>query len=206
MRLLRATQPWHGGYKGMGYAKDREDEWLLGQFPADYKGYAVELGAVDGLFINCTKMLEERGWECLLIEPNPVHQSVLRAHRRNVLTCACDSQPREYADIWFNDACLGKTQGNLDVDGGGWRKESVTVLTLNQCLMVANFPRLDVLVLDVDGAEDRIVQGFDIDFWKPKCVIIEHDNPDRTGPFYDRGYKNVGSRADGNVLLLRGDA
>jgi FkbM family methyltransferase len=190
----------------VGYAKDSEDIWLLEQFPEGYKGYAVELGAVDGTYISCTKLLEERGWEVLCIEPNPFHQKELRAARKLVLQCACDNAPRVSAMMWENAQVLGRTlTGFSDAGPHHDIQFNATVLTLDQCLMVVGFPSLDVLVLDVDGVERRIIDGFDIDRWKPKAVIIEGDASGRLDPFLERGYKQVGVRMDDNRLLLRGE-
>lgn len=190
----------------MSYAKGREDEWLLSQFPDGFTGYACELGAVDGTFISCTKLLEERGWTCLCIEPNPIHQEALRASRRLVLTCACDEKPATRRDFVWCKTTPGLTLGALgdsaNRDMSVWGQSQVTVLTLDQCLMVSNFPRLDVLVLDVDGLEEFILLGFDIDRWKPKAVIIEYDLPQRVAPFIQRGYTRAGTGSDGNVYLL----
>ena len=50
-----------------------EDEWILKQFPEGFRGYAVEIGALDGQYISNTWLLEQNGWTCLCIEPNPTH-------------------------------------------------------------------------------------------------------------------------------------
>ena len=187
----------------MSYAKGGEDTWLLTQFPEGFTGYAVELGAVDGTYISCTRLLEEKGWTCLCIEPNPEHQQELRACRKMVLTCACDGQPRETAKLYVDTGTQGGTLSHIYDYEPGWAEYDATVLTLDQCLMVSNFPRLDVLVLDVDGREAQILDGFTIERWKPSAVIIEHDLYDRTGRFYRLGYKRVGSGSDGNVYLTK---
>jgi len=195
------------------YAKGEEDLWLIDQFPQGFTGYAVELGALDGTTISCTKLLEERGWTVLCIEPNPRHQSALRSSRRLVMTCACDREPSVKATMWEDPTTPGFTLTSLQPDGvavirdrTAWTSFVTTVLTLDQCLMVAGFPSLDVLVLDVDGIEARIIQGFDIDRWNPKAVIVEGEADDRLVPFLSRGYKQVGIRPDDNRLLVRGVA
>jgi FkbM family methyltransferase len=186
------------------YARDAEDLWLLEQFPADFKGYAVELGALDGVNLSCTLLLEEKGWDVLCIEPNPRHQKALRDNRKRVLTCACDYQPRITAPMWENHRVPDRTQTSLNLDHAAWEVEfGSTVLTLDQCLMISGFPRLDALVLDVDGYERRVLMGFDIDRWNPKAVIIEGESGGRLKPFLSRGYVEVGRRMDDNRLLLR---
>lgn len=205
----------------MSYAKDGEDMWLLEQFPPGFTGYGVELGAVDGTFISCTKLLEERGWNILCIEPNPRHQQALRACRKNVLTCACSRFPDSMVLMYEHTGIEGGTLSSMDEGalkywgyGQGttkdWKTFGATVLTLDQCLMVSNFPRLDVLVLDVDGRESDIIEGLDIDKWKPKAVIVEGggndgDRRERLMHFLERGYEEVGVKQDDNRLLVRKD-
>lgn len=189
----------------MGYAGDREDVWLLEQFPEGYQGYAVELGALDGTFLSNTKMLEERGWTVLCIEPNPRHQEALRAARKLVFTCACDRIPKVKAQMWECDV-IRHTKTTFEGERETGEPFEVAVLTLDQCLMVAGFPRLDVLSLDVDGIELDIIEGFDIERWKPKAVVIEAGVPALFEPFTRAGYREVGRRYDENRLLLRGDA
>jgi len=186
------------------YSGGGEDLWLLSQFPEGYQGYAVELGALDGTYISNTRLLEEKGWTCLCIEPNPRHQEALRRDRKLVLTCACDSEPKVREYMYEPPGILNNTLARFEGDSHA-SEFPATVLTLDQCLEVVAFPRLDVLSLDVDGIEHRIIEGFDIERWMPKAVIIEYDGDDRLGPFLHRGYKQVGVGSDDNRYLIRGD-
>jgi FkbM family methyltransferase len=178
--------------------------WLLEQFPPGYSGYAVELGACDGTFISNTRLLEEQGWTVLCIEPNPLHQEALRKTRKLVFQCACNSAPEVLIKMWDNTAVSGRTQTSVQKNDG-WIEFEATVLTLDQCLMIAGFPRLDVLSLDVDGIEREIIDGFNIDKWRPRAVIIEGYACGRLEPFLSRGYTQIGIRADDNRLLLRAE-
>jgi hypothetical protein len=47
-------------------------------------------------------------------------------------------------------------------------------MTLNTLLETHNFPKqFDVLVIDVEGHELEVLQGFSLDVWQPKLIIIE---------------------------------
>ena len=156
-------------------------DWLLAQFPTAYKGYAVELGAVDGVYLSNTLALEDRGWKVLCIEPNPRHHEALTKNRKLVMRCACDREPRIKAQLHEVDHILGSTYSALRFDHPKWgvpvqgikTDYETTVLTLDQCLMCVGFPRVDVLSLDVDGLEDAILEGFDLSRWKPKAIVTE---------------------------------
>jgi FkbM family methyltransferase len=160
-------------------------EWIDLQFPPDFKGYAVELGALDGVNLSNTLHLEQRGWTVLCIEPNPRHHEALTKNRKLVMRCACDSEPRVRAKLFEVAQIEGDTYTALRFDNPYWKVPpqgfkatyETTVLTLDQCLVVAGFPRLDVLSLDVDGLEREILIGLDVPKWKPKVVVVEEIGP-----------------------------
>src|SRR5437868_3825457 len=68
--------------------------WIADQFPLGYLGYAVDVGASDGVSINTTWWLEKHlRWTVLSVEPNPQFLPALRAERAFVEACACDALP-----------------------------------------------------------------------------------------------------------------
>lgn len=165
MAVYRATNP-VGPYSHQG-----EDEWVLRQFPEGYLGCAVELGALDGRYLSNTLMLEERGWRCLCIEPNPRFHGHLIQNRRLVLCCACGSEPVLGARLVEDPRVFQFTRSQI-----AWSEPGETlVLTLDQCLALAGFSSLDVLSLDVDGAEVEILSGFSVDRWRPRALVLETD-------------------------------
>ncbi len=195
MRLLRPRGA-VTNYSGGG-----EDAWILKQFEPDFKGYACELGAHDGSHKSNTRLLEEKGWTVLCIEPNPRHQKALRETRKLVMTCACAAEPQVRAPLYEATQIFMQTCASIQQKHPGTESE-VTVLTLDQCLMVADFPRLDVLSLDVDGIESDILLGFDIKRWDPKVVVIE-DREDVKHLMDKAGYRVAASMSDSNVMFLK---
>lgn len=158
-----------------------EGAWVYSHFPEDYRGHAVELGALDGVYLSNTRLLEEKGWDVLCIEPNPTHSAALEKNRKRVLFCACDKEPAATATFLQMGNNPPYTYGVVRYDSepaemqfGRYTALETTVLTLHQCLVVAGFPKLDVLSLDVDGIERDILAGIDLrERWKPKVVVIE---------------------------------
>src|SRR3990172_8033364 len=74
--------------------------WIQEQFPLDYQGDAVDVGASDGISINSTYWLEKKlRWAVLSIEPNPQFHKRLKELRAFVMTCACDREPKESAEF-----------------------------------------------------------------------------------------------------------
>ena len=150
-----------------------EAVWALNHFPEGYAGYAVELGALDGVYLSNTRILEEKGWNVLCIEPNPTHHQALSRNRKNVFRCACDRVPKVRAPLYQMGTGPQATYTSVRPQDGSPAVVETAVLTLDQCLMVAGFPRLDVLSLDVDGIERDVLAGFDLARWRPRLIIIE---------------------------------
>lgn len=165
------------------YSDAGEDRWILKQFPDGYVGKAVELGALDGRYLSNTLLLEERGWDCLCIEPNPRHYAALTKNRKRVLRCACASEPAVSQGLTEDRTAIGFTKSSL---GAG--PVTVTVLTLDQCLILSGFQTLDVLSLDTDGSDMDILAGFTVLAWSPKAMILETNG--KTGPVHEWALAN----------------
>ncbi len=159
---------------------DESIEPLLPEF-----GYGCEIGASDGITGSNCKRFEDKGWLILCIEANPLLAEIGRSNRKLWRQVACGSlysereqftivgpypyssfsgfhaDPTEIKRI-FNCSDLGQTQ---TVD--------VSVETLEEVLNNSGFPRLDLLAIDVEGHEADILDGIDLNNWKPKIIVVE---------------------------------
>lgn len=158
-----------------------EAAWAYHLLPEGTPGYACELGALDGVYLSNTLLLEQKGWTVLCIEPSPVHHEALAKNRKLVLRCACDQEPKARSTLYQMGHWGHATHAILRPERdwpsahqlGHTTEFPTTVLTLDQCLEIVGFPRLDVLSLDVDGIERSILAGFDLKRWSPLGIIIE---------------------------------
>jgi FkbM family methyltransferase len=153
------------------YAVREEDRWILSQFPEDYVGTAFEAGALDGRFLSNTLMLEEKGWRCICVEPNPRFRDILSKNRKFALHAALGPSFRDSALVVEDSLVYANTRSRVTFNAPG---ESL-VLTIDQCIRLAGFDRLDVLSLDTDGEEEWILSGFDPKRWQTKVLVIEVD-------------------------------
>lgn len=184
--------------------------WIARQFPEGFQGYAVDVGASDGISISTTYVLEQNRWTVLCIEPNPIFWPKLKARRAFVQTCACDREPREKALFYAldqNPEAYSALRPTFPPDFPvtvGWSKFEVPVKTLEQCLYEAQFPRLDALCIDVEGNDLDVLKGIDLNKWAPRVIVIEawtqgvHDEHLKLF-----GYERV-SRSVDNDLYRRG--
>jgi FkbM family methyltransferase len=162
---------------GPGGSDSGQDDWILKHFKPDYHGTAVELGALDGVYLSNTLKLEQNGWRCLCIEPNPRYRDALICNRKLVQCCACLDIMSASEPCYENELVYQFTQtaiGGEDPWGNCPFPSKVPVLTLDICLRLAGFTSLDVLSLDTDGSEARVLKGFNLAYWKPKFVFVEN--------------------------------
>lgn len=180
------------------YTVDKECQ--VENLPAIYKhvfgvrntGYFVEVGAMDGQSHSNTCGLADMGWNGLYIEATADYArkcydrhrknkvqvlrraisdkpGVLRFHRANALTTADSLSEQAYASMeWSKDSLHHEY-------------EEVPCTTLDRTLEEFGAPPgFDLLVVDVEGHEQQVLDGFSIGKWRPKMIIIEiqDEHPD----------------------------
>lgn len=156
-------------------------------------GFFVEAGANNGLDQSNTTFLEQAlGWNGLLIEPNPHKFEECVANRPN---CICenfalvsDSYKEETIEGDFNHTDyqslmgvvtdLGDFYDNHLVEAKQIRKNMygtipVPVATLTSLLKKNNISKIDFFSLDVEGYEISVLNGFDLNTYRPKYCLIE---------------------------------
>jgi len=157
------------------------------------EGYFVEVGAYDGENFSNTSCLADAGWAGLYIEPIEEFAVKCRARhsansRVSVLNCAA-SDAAGVAQIFIGDT-LTTLVGDQVADYAkiDWAKDlhrgesrDIRTQRLDAILEEAKAPvGFDALVVDVEGAEDKVMAGFDIARWQPKVILIEleDEHPD----------------------------
>ena len=162
----------------------------------DYpNGFFVELGANDGVSQSNTFYFERhKNWKGILVEPVPHNYLLCRANRsaRNHVFCnACTSfQYKErFVEIAFANLMSCPIGLESDVEnplqfaesGKAFLAKTDSVFTfgaiakpLNDLLVAAQAPRLiDLLSLDVEGAEIEVLKGVDHEQFRFKYACIE---------------------------------
>ena len=156
-------------------------------FGERHDGTFVEIGAYDGISYSNTSCLAEAGWTGVYVEPVPEYadrcrennrdrpaikvvnqaigsqQGVLSLHVGEYLTTPSDAQLLEYQ---------GKDWGRGLFDSAV--TITVEMTTLNALLDSTGMPvGFDLLVVDVEGFEVDVFEGFDLEKWKPNAMIVE---------------------------------
>jgi FkbM family methyltransferase len=189
--LRRRLSDYHGQFN------PPTDHVIARYFPRSYAGTCIEVGAADGVSCSNTLHFERKGWACLCIEANPVHEESLRRNRRHVEMCAVADQARPSAAFHVADMTSGEYEAvsalELDlrlVDAHrhlltGIHEVRVEVKTLDQCLerFLAALPperrSIDFMSVDTEGTELSVLQGLDLERWRIPLLVVENNFDDR---------------------------
>ena len=171
-------------------------------------GFFVEAGALDGLFMSNTKILEDLGWTGLLIEPS--HKAVIecRKNRKNLVEeCALVSKDfkdnQVLGDFIFDGqsgtgAWSSITRGAYGYQTAGRfyaMKIAVPAKTLANIFKEYEIKKVDFLSLDVEGYELEVLKGIDFNEVDINFILVEINNLEYTLEDIEKilmGYKNLG--------------
>jgi FkbM family methyltransferase len=179
------------------YGLDSLDENLSRYLPYD-NGYFVELGANDGISQSNTLHFERyKNWKGILVEPIPHNYLRCLANRSTdtrIFCNACTSfdYQERFVEIAYSDLCSCPMNLESDVGDplahasqGRWLLEKTEKIftfgavatSLNALLVQAHAPStIDLLSLDVEGAEIEVLKGIDHQRFRFKYLCIESRN------------------------------
>ena len=158
-------------------------------------GFFVELGANDGIKQSNSLYYElKRNWRGVLIEPSPYNFQKCLANRskRNAVFCnACVGfeYKEKYVDMKYANLMSISDSLNLDLENKDihiknakkFLNEDEIIIsfgaearTLNNILKESNAPQIiDLLSIDVEGAEMEVLKGIDFDRFYFRYLVIE---------------------------------
>ena len=159
------------------------------------KGFYVELGANDGIRQSNTYLLERNyGWKGILIEPalnNFISCKRNRARNNFYACCACVpfTFKNKFVELSYSDLMTTGSTSYRDHKHNTKKKGRkycdvrddiddiefcARAETLTEILNKAKSPKkIDLLSLDVEGAELGVLQGIDFDLYSFKYMVIE---------------------------------
>ena len=152
-------------------------------------GFFIEAGAFDGYHYSVTYGLEALGWTGLLVEPLPepaARCAARRPHSRVVQAAlsrrgASGSATFRVLDDHYGGmlSYLSTTpQQESDTSWAARREVTVPVTTLDQ-LLKDHAAQIDLAVIDVEGGELDVLDGFDLSRFRPRVLIIEDNSHGR---------------------------
>jgi len=201
-----------------------EDVFLWELFDRSTQGYFIEVGAYDGITLSVTYALEAVGWSGLLIEPIPqqyarcrqirpasdvVHAALSRRGSSGTVDFAVVGA--EGKDQWLSHLARSTGHDAL-VKGTGASTQLVQVPLTTMDAVLEHTPPpvsgIDAVVIDIEDGEADLLDGFDLDRWKPKVLMIEDNHADPQNPaarlMQAAGYQEAG-RLGINRVWIRPD-
>lgn len=209
-----------------------EDRILWQVFRRRTNGYFIEVGAYDGVTLSNTYFLEMMGWCGLLIEPiaQLCDRARLSRPQSSVIQAAVSKPghaPTATFTVTQNVPVLSFLTADQDHverckrEGAELIQIEVPVVTLDEVLRRQRTQpstpigpwvprvgwRIDLVSIDVEGGELDVLEGFNLDRYKPRILLIENDRPsgDVIEPYLlDRGYRKF-HRQKINDFFVRAD-
>ena len=137
-------------------------------------GFYCEVGAADGINLSNTFFLEkERRWKGILCEPSLFWKERLLANRNeNILIFDAISDKNEIVTFYEkeNNFLSGLKKG-LNYSN----IYDVKTISLNSVFSNFKIIELDYLSIDTEGNELAVLNGLDLDKFRPKIITIEHN-------------------------------
>lgn len=157
---------------------------LQGVFGRTNTGMFVEVGAYDGRTYSNTYPLAKIGWNGLYIEP--IQDFYLRCignhekHPNIKVIREMVSDSAHPVEIYKIGETYTINPTFKDLSGAGLYS-SMTTVTLDTILERQGITKIDLLVVDTEGEDLCVLDGFDILKYMPSMVIVEahefHEDP-----------------------------
>lgn len=181
-------------YRNLSKAQDQEDIWAYENwFYGMSDGVILESGACDGLQISTTYLFEKFGnWKAIHIEANDDHFTKLIQNRKdsvNIHTVLCESERDAHFLSKGVVSGMPETMDNLYLAVHHkpiFRKQipiqsvpSKKCMPLKNILPRINVVHIDLWILDVEGAEEIVLQGVDFSVTHINAIIMECSGTDK---------------------------
>jgi len=173
-------------------------------------GFFIEAGANDGVRQNNTLILEQYlGWSGLLVEPNKKLAEVCKWSRPKSIVenyCLVSNEVKEshvkgfFGSTEYAESLMAQVASIdelHDINKTEQKEVEVPCCTLDSLLQKHNIKNVDLFVLDVEGYEKEVIEGFDITKYSPSFVVIEvfgtSKHKDHIFKYFNKaGYSNEG--------------
>jgi FkbM family methyltransferase len=157
------------------------EELIIRDFFQDKEGgFFVDIGCAWPIYAGTTYYLEKHlGWRGLAVDALPQYRPMWEKNRPDAefhqyaVTDRTGDMLTFYEHDWPAVSSLSKQHAALF--GGEERLTQVDVptITLNDLLDRAKVEKIDLISMDIEGAEPGALRGFDIERFAPELVCIE---------------------------------
>ena len=179
--------------KKKSYSMDGEDIFILNYFKNKNNGFYIDVGCYHPLHRNNTFLLHKNGWSGINID---IHQfsidlfNYLRPDDVN-LNCAV-SNSNGVTKMFYQKklsqlSTIDEKQAKIAFQGN-IKTSEIKCFTLNAILEKFKFndKKIDLLDIDVEGADLKVLKGFSLEKFKPELICVEiHEKEIKDSEIYE---------------------
>jgi len=174
------------------YSMDGEDLFIVEYFKKKNNGFYLDVGCYHPIHRNNTFLLHKKGWSGINIDihqfsidlfnylrPDDVNLNYAISNTDGVTEMFYQKNLSQLSTIEEQQAEIA-FQNNI-------KKSKIQSLTLDTLLEKINFidKRIDLLDIDVEGADLKVLKGFNIEKFKPELICIEiHEKDIKNSEIY----------------------
>jgi FkbM family methyltransferase len=165
---------------GPTHYSEGQEEWIIRDFFKDRRGgFFVDVGASHYRNNSNTFYLDTRlGWSGIAVDPQAMFESGYRKYRPRTrfFPLFVSDASNGTAELYIAEGASLSASGNRDFIrpfGKKVLKDTVPTITLTDLLTRLQVGRIDLLSVDVELSEPKVLAGFDITRFKPTLVCIE---------------------------------
>jgi FkbM family methyltransferase len=175
----------------LSYAQRLEDYHLMLAFAGEPPGRYVDVGGGHPVADNVTYALYLSGWRGVVVEPQRRLAEATRATRPGDIVVEAvlgreegEAQFHAVAGLHGFSTAVAARAAELEAQGGTIATARLPMTTLGAVVRTAGLTRIDILKIDVEGAEADVLAGHD---WRvrPRVLVIEAVAPGSMTPAWD---------------------
>ena len=175
------------------------------------KGFYVEVGCNEPIFISNTFSLYKKGWTGICIDANASlikKYATLRPRDKAIIALVSDEKSLRDYFVYTNNVLSSTEQMNIDVQTEpGFElveKQQLQTQSLTEILDRCQAPlTFDLLSVDAEEHDLQVLKSLDFNKYIPKLIVVESETFDASHPERDLIYQFVFSKGyflEGSVL------
>ena len=178
--------------KKKSYSMDGEDIFIVEYFRKKNNGFYIDVGCYHPIHRNNTYLLHKKGWSGINIDIHRFSIDLFKYLRPDDVNLNCAiSNKNEVTEMFYQKelsqiSTIEKQQAKIAFQGN-IKKSKIQSLTLDALLEKINFTdkKLDLLDIDVEGADLKVLKGFNIEKFKPELICVEiHEKDIKNSEIY----------------------
>tara|TARA_B100000963_G_scaffold254115_1_gene222703 strand:+ start:11745 stop:12452 length:708 start_codon:yes stop_codon:yes gene_type:complete len=167
-------------YKKISYSLNAVDLIIDYIFKDKDKGTYIDIGAQHPISNNNTYLLFKKGWKGVNIDLDKKNIDLFNISRPNDinLNYAISDKEEEAELFFYHDSSPINT---LNKEVQKYQKanikeiKKIKTFSLNSVLKKINFrDKIDYMNIDVEGFEEKVLAGFDLNKYKPNVISVEY--------------------------------